>query len=386
MHKKNIQVIEKSIFSRVGSRIELGLERFSAALAQLGNPHQAFPTIHVAGSKGKGTICYMLEQALRNRAARTGRYTSPHLRHMHERFAINGCIDTENQWVEVYGRIEKIAIDHKLTFFEITTLLAFEIFRNNNVDVAVIETGLGGRLDATNVVHPQLSIIGALALEHQEYLGDTLEQIATEKLGIVKPGVALVMLEPPQTSLQILAAARCKEVGSSLYFVNPEATPRASNCALVQKALEVLGHRGPLTEEEKSIGLPARFQHIQIASQRFLLDVAHTPDSIEALVKNISTVFSNPIVLAGFSSDKKIGEMLEILQRFQFSVCLVGSSNARVASKPMYQALGGQIAELPFFDSIATAMQWCSQETEVVVCGSFFVIGDFYSHFNLHAW
>ena len=175
--------------------IKLGLEQIRALIRALDHPDLAFPSILVAGTNGKGSVTAMLERGLRDAGYRTGRYTSPHLTHIEERFALDGESITPPMFDWLAARIRDAAesLPHPPSFFEATTALALEAFREGRVDVAVLEVGLGGRLDATNAVTPVLSVITAIDLDHQQYLGDTIEAIAGEKAGIIKPGVPVVL-------------------------------------------------------------------------------------------------------------------------------------------------------------------------------------------------
>ncbi len=175
--------------------IKLGLEQIRALLGALDHPDLAYPSIVVAGTNGKGSVTAMLERGLRDAGYRTGRYTSPHLTDIEERIAIDGTPIGHAVFDQLAERIRGAAgaLPHPPSFFEATTALALEAFRDADVDVAVLEVGLGGRLDATNAVTPVLSVITAIDLDHQQYLGNTIEEIAAEKAGIIKQGVPVVV-------------------------------------------------------------------------------------------------------------------------------------------------------------------------------------------------
>ncbi|MBL7994515.1 bifunctional folylpolyglutamate synthase/dihydrofolate synthase [bacterium] len=167
--------------------MKLGLDNTLSLLNYLGNPHRSYPVIHVAGTNGKGSTCAMLDAIFRTAGYNTGLYTSPHLFHFSERIRIGGACISEADIVRLTNKM-RIKIDElKCTFFEATTAMAFDYFRENRIDIGIIETGLGGRLDATNIVDPQLSVITNIDLEHTEHLGKTIESIAFEKAGIIKP-------------------------------------------------------------------------------------------------------------------------------------------------------------------------------------------------------
>ncbi|MEK6630351.1 MAG: Mur ligase family protein, partial [Acidobacteriota bacterium] len=193
---------------------KFGLENIRAILSGLGDPQRAFRSVIVAGTNGKGSVCAMTAAALTAAGHRTGRYTSPHLIRLEERVAIDGVEVDRLELDEALGRA-RTAIDGLLsvgrlraqpTFFEVVTATAFEIFRHRRVEVAVLEVGLGGRLDATNVVSPVAGAITTIDLEHQRYLGDTLAQIAADKAGIVKPGLPVVCGERKPEAVNVIAA------------------------------------------------------------------------------------------------------------------------------------------------------------------------------------
>jgi len=212
--------IKSRLFSLQNKGIKYDLARMSKAVALRGNPQNSYESIHVAGTNGKGSTCAYIESVLRRAGYKTGLYTSPHITNFEERFRIDGIDINEDTWFGVYKDQEEVINNLGLTFFEAATLMAFEIFSRAGVQYAVFETGMGGRLDATNIITPVVSVITKLALDHSEYLGSTLEAIAGEKLGIVKPGVPLVMLEPEDQRIKKLAIDKCEELGSDLIFVN----------------------------------------------------------------------------------------------------------------------------------------------------------------------
>ena len=195
--------------------IKLGLGNMRTLAAALGHPERAYPTIHIAGTNGKGSVSAMVERALRAAGHRTGLYTSPHLDRIEERVAIDGApVDAatfEACARDVLAKVDALRADGRLavspTFFEVTTAVAFEAFRRAQVDVAVIEVGLGGRFDATSVILPVCSAITSIAFDHERHLGSTLAAIAGEKAGIARRDVPLVMGEVPPDARAVITAA-----------------------------------------------------------------------------------------------------------------------------------------------------------------------------------
>src|SRR5438552_8078786 len=197
--------------------IKFGLENISTVVARLGHPERTFRSVHVAGTNGKGSVTAMVDAALRAAGHRSARYTSPHLMELTERFVIDGRQVNRDALAAVVADIRDAVdalsregrLEVQPTFFEVTTAAAFELFRRAHVDVAVLEVGLGGRLDATNVVRPDVTAITSIAFDHQMYLGSTLREIAIEKAGIVKPGVPVVVGEvDPEADAAIEQVAR----------------------------------------------------------------------------------------------------------------------------------------------------------------------------------
>src|SRR5437879_19843 len=214
------QELKNLLFRRGNFGMKLGLERMREALSLLGDPHLACPVLHVAGSNGKGSTCAFAEAALRAAGLRTGLYTSPHLFHFCERIRVAGEPVSEDRaaalLAEIARRVPWALRDDGLTFFELTTLMGFLAFAQDRVQVAVIEVGLGGRLDATNVVEPLACAIAPIALEHTRWLGPTLAHVAAEKAGILKAGAPAASAGQPRAVADVLAA-RAQELGIPLW-------------------------------------------------------------------------------------------------------------------------------------------------------------------------
>ena len=189
---QRLQHALESLYGLERRRDKFGLEGTRALLAALGDPQRRFRSVHVAGTNGKGSVCAIIERVLREAGYRTGLFTSPHLVDFRERIRVTGRWADE-AWLErALERIQALPAGQERTFFEVCTALAFGYFAAREVEWAVVEVGLGGRLDCTNVLAPEVSVITSIGLDHTEILGDTLEQIAAEKAGIVKPGVPVV--------------------------------------------------------------------------------------------------------------------------------------------------------------------------------------------------
>lgn len=305
-----------------------GIDRMRKFVEFLGHPERAYPVIHVAGTNGKGSTCAILESILRAAGHRTGLFTSPHLIHQGERVQIDRELLSRDQIVDYTRRLKPIAEsieaefpDHHPTFFEFMTGMAFLRFADAQVDVGIIETGLGGRLDATNVVDPEITVITSISFDHTEILGDTLEAIATEKAGIIKPGKPVVMgLLPFEAERVIERIAR--ERGAPLTKVAdvfgtdetrfPETRLPGDyqrlNAATATVVARLLGDPFKITESDIRTGLQSvnwsgRWERHALTDRSIILDATHNPEGAVHLEHNLEAFVREngykPIVLAG---------------------------------------------------------------------------------------
>lgn len=330
--------------------IKPGLGRITKVLKLLGNPHKKIKTLHIAGTNGKGSTSSILAKVLKEQGFKTGLYTSPHLFRLNERYQINEK-EIENEDLEECLKILKKIIPENflITYFEITTALAFLYFYEKKVDLAVIECGLGGRLDATNVILPEVSIITNIGWDHMHYLGNTLEKIAFEKAGIMKRGIPCV-LGNIENSIKHVFENKAQKLKIPLFWlrkdftINQEnskwnysgthifknlelslkGTFQGENLACALKALEILEERGFLKIKEpllrkalKEVKWLGRYQLFSLKGKEFLIDVAHNISGIETLKENLlKDNFTNFLLIMGVSNeegDKPFVKMLEIL-------------------------------------------------------------------------
>jgi dihydrofolate synthase/folylpolyglutamate synthase len=310
------------LFERTTGGSRFGLERTAALLAVLDDPHERLHTFHVAGTNGKGSVCATVEAILRQRGFRVGKYTSPHLVDFRERFLVDGRPVDETYVVEFIERWTPEVERTGATFFEATTAMAFDWFVRSHVDVAIIETGLGGRLDSTNVVRPLVAGVTAIGIDHVEYLGTTRESIAFEKAGIFKAGIPAVIGEPdlsiaglleqharthgawpiatvwrdaPPSGIRVTEHGTAFDVavgGQSVRLQTPLAgAHQASNTVTALMMLELAGAPWSATLEEAAAGLarvrlPGRFHR----EGQFIFDVAHNPDGAAVLAATVKAV------------------------------------------------------------------------------------------------
>jgi dihydrofolate synthase/folylpolyglutamate synthase len=335
------------------ARAQFKLERMFALLRPFSNPQDAYPTLHVAGTKGKGSTCALMASALTAAGIRTGLYTSPHLQDFAERIQVDGQPIPHLALAGLVAEMKPvIASIPDLTVFEITTALAFLYFARQGVGAAVIEVGLGGRLDATNVITPRLSVITSLSYDHMAVLGDTLSLIAGEKAGIIKPGVPLVSSPQPEEALLVLervAAERCSPftlVGRHLRFqpgdfslagqdftISPSPAEgeksvilripllgrhQVENAATAYAALQGSGLEVPASALRRgfaTVHWPCRFE-VARRQPPVIFDSAHNQDSFLRLALTLEEYFPGlPVILImGASEDKNLPGMLHELQ------------------------------------------------------------------------
>ncbi|MFY7843234.1 MAG: bifunctional folylpolyglutamate synthase/dihydrofolate synthase [Rhabdochlamydiaceae bacterium] len=360
-----------------------GLENMHKILDIFHNPERDFKVIHVAGTNGKGSVTTKIAKILELSGYRTGLYTSPHLFSFRERITVNSVLISEEESVKALQEIFLVIDEYKIsaTFFEILTTLAFLFFRKAKVDVAVIETGLGGRLDATNVVCPILSIITSISWDHMAILGHSLEAIAKEKAGIIKPFVPVV-LGPKAVFESILQEAFQKD--SPLYITEKhEEHYEQENIRVVLKSMEVLGPSLKINPAMILEGVQmkplARFQEVQ----GVIFDVAHNLAGFEALLyrlKNTYPSFDFKFIV-GFSKEKDFESCLHLLAKNGFFLYVTQAVHDRAASVESLASFLRKIKYEAFeaFQTVTEAVnKGCghsrNEKEKIVICGSFFLM------------
>lgn len=312
-----------------------GLDNIIALLEGLGRPQDNFKSIHIAGTNGKGSTAHMLASVYQEANYKVGVFTSPHISDFRERVKINGQMILEAQVIDFVNQTKPIIDELQATFFEITTALAFHIFSTEQVDVAIIETGLGGRLDSTNVLNPELSIITTIGLDHIQFLGNSIELIAKEKAGIIKNNTPVVLgkiRESARVEIQQIAYEKNAVVhfsSDSDFELDLKGEYQKANHGIVLKALEVLQSVFPVSEESivkgsKKVAVNTnffgRFQQIN-ESPRVILDAAHNKDGVEAVFQQLAKMsFEKLFCIYGSSNDKDIDAIFDLFPRSaQFS-------------------------------------------------------------------
>jgi len=371
---------------------KLGLETMRELLRQLGNPEHNLRFIHIAGTNGKGSVAAMCASVLATAGYRTGLYTSPHLVSLCERFQINGQPIAEEELVRLVEKLRPLLEGQHprpATFFEAVTILALEYFREQKVEVVVWETGLGGRLDATNAVTPLVSVITNIAFDHMQYLGDTIEQIAGEKAGIIKSGIPVVT-GADGAALNAIRQV-CVEMNSPLRVVadGENRTPlpgrhQARNCAIAEAALLASGLK--ITGAQIQTGLaqtrwPGRFQIIP-GTPVVVLDGAHNAAGAASLAEAVSEHFTGKrlALVLGVLRDKNYDEMCRILAPLAGMIACTRVNSERTNDPNLLAGLCRQAnsnATIEVFQDVVAAYQSaCKQAEVVVITGSLFLVGE----------
>ena len=325
-----------------------------ALVKALGHPESLFPIIHVAGTNGKGSVCAMLDAIYRANGYKVGLYSSPHLVNLGERIQVDRKMLSKREIMRYTEQIKLISKDLvkvlpglNPTFFEFMTAMAFMHFSSVPVDIACIETGLGGRLDATNVVDPELSIITTISLDHVELLGDTLSAIASEKAGIIKPGKPVLIGRLPAEAETVIRRVAC-ERGCELHALSdkfPDATavPTTNlsgdfqrwNAALAVSATEILQEHFPIqsTEALMQIDWPGRWQEIILQGRCLILDSSHNPEGVVELEKNLAKLTKaegcKPIIVAGTLGENRARSLMQAVERHAREIFLVSPEQTR---------------------------------------------------------
>jgi len=420
------------------AQAKFDLSRMQSLLAKLGNPHDTYPTIHIAGTKGKGSVTAMCASVLREAGYQVGMYTSPHLEDYAERIQVNGANIPHRTLVSLIEEIKPAVENIKdLTTFEITTALAFLYFSRRNVDVAVVEVGLGGRLDATNIIHPVVSVITSISYDHTFVLGNTLAEIAREKGGIIKEGVPVVCAPQEQEAWDVIAEIAItrhsplisigrdvigKKLTQSLDFqdieitdfLQPEFPPQTNsgmegkrihlqlpllgdhqveNATVAYAALRQFQQRElPITDDQIIRGFrktvwQGRFE-ILSRQPPIILDCAHNRESIQQLVKTLQQVFPGhkPVLIFGASEDKDIPGMFSDLLPQVDGVIATRSFHPRAIAAEKLLSLARPYQKPitineNISDALLSALENIKPYQLIIVTGSIFVVAE-----ARHAW
>ncbi|HLO36959.1 MAG TPA: folylpolyglutamate synthase/dihydrofolate synthase family protein [Lacibacter sp.] len=411
------------MFSRIGAAaIKKDLHNTIALCEALNDPHKKFKSIHIAGTNGKGSVSHMLAAILQTAGYKTGLYTSPHLHDFRERIKVNGEMITEDYVIDFTKRIQPLIDELEPSFFEITVAMAFEYFKEQKVDIAVIEVGLGGRLDSTNIITPELSIITNIGWDHMNLLGDSLEEIAFEKAGIIKHAIPVVVGEtlpetkpvfeekasmmqaPLQFAYNEFTITDKKTVDHKLvvdveekktknvfqYTLDLPGIYQTKNILTVLSSVRQLQQQGWKISEEhmqtalsssKQInGLHGRWEVIH-EHPTVVMDVGHNEDGVKQIVAQLAESSYNKLhIIIGMVKDKEIEKVLGLLPTeatYYFTKTHIPRAlpEAELQSKASAFDLKGKTFE-NVNAAISTALQHARKDDLILVCGSVFLVGE----------
>lgn len=403
--------------------IKLGLDNITKFLQRLNNPQNSFHAVHIAGTNGKGSVASIFESILVECGYTVGKFTSPHLYDFRERFHINK-IKTEPEFVaEFIASHYEYIKGTRTTFFETCTGLAFDLFRQKRVDFGIVEVGLGGRLDATSLVRPELTVITGIAIDHVKTLGATIEKIAFEKCGIIKKDIPLVSGADHPDAVRVIEQ-QAAERGAQLYTVNSTESVKikniaidnmtfdyavnssrpqklstnligrhqAHNCAVALSGIDILKKSGYSFDNDKVIaGLqkvfwPARMQFVP-GSPNLLLDCAHNPDGMRAFVETVEALYPDQkfILVLGMLNRPDYPEIFDLIKRISKLVVLTVPDHDRA---PMPEVLAREAIESnlnfklipPVIDAYNYAKTIVNTDDTLLLVGSHFTLGEFMKH------
>jgi dihydrofolate synthase/folylpolyglutamate synthase len=384
---------------------KFGLKNTHKLARLTGDPQKELRFIHVAGTNGKGSTCAMLESVYRHAGLKVGLFTSPHLNSFRERIQINRQMISEVDVVRLVTELQPIfrqfPEDHHPTFFEVVTIMALKYFAEQQVDLVIWETGLGGRLDATNIVTPLASVITNIAFDHQQWLGDTLAKIASEKAGIIKSDVPVVTTATGAETLDVITKT-ARELHAPLRIVSPldvsdllEKVPQLSlpgehqrsNAALALAVVDILQNRIPVAQHQineamANVYWPGRLQYVTDSSgQKFLLDGAHNEAGAESLRNALQSQFvaSEKTIILGVLQDKNWTSICTLLAPLANRILLVPVSSERTSAPEALATVCRTVnpaAETQVHPSFSAAFAARPKHGLVVITGSLYLIGE----------
>jgi dihydrofolate synthase/folylpolyglutamate synthase len=420
----NIDTYQQAItylYSLQGRGMKFGLRGIKRLLTVLNNPHSDLRAIHIAGTNGKGSTAAMIASTLQEGGYKTGLYTSPHLVRFNERIRVNGVEISNRDIINAVRKLKPYCEKFQSTFFEATTTIAFQYFKEKNVDYVVLETGLGGRLDSTNVCKPLVTVITSIDYDHKDILGETIEEIAFEKAGIIKGGIpcicgvtnnkarAVIRRVCREKNAEFIRPARLQTNRKSesltsqrLYIVTKNRKRegldiglsgeyQAHNCAVAWSAIAVLRDRGrvQLTDEaikngfrnvRMNTGIQGRFDLI-LSRPNVIVDVAHNPHAMAHLVKSLQRLRKTPVILVmGVMRDKEYQKMVKTVAPIvQYAITVQARTSRSLAAMELFQCFkrhnvqttnGGTVQA-----GVALALKMAGK-CPVVITGSHFVAGE----------
>lgn len=424
----NFQQAHKYLDDLQFHKIKLGLDSMESFLAKVSRPEKKLKFIHIAGTNGKGSVSVNLVTILSNAGYRVGLFTSPHLSSVRERFRINDEYISEEKFAEIASRVRQVLGEDKITYFEFTTAVALLWFTESEVDLVVLETGLGGRLDATNVVVPLVSVITNVSMDHEAYLGDNLQSIAFEKAGIIKKGIPVVSGVTADITLEVIEK-RCKEEETKLFLYSRDFTSmpeenglwrwstedevlgktsynglrcgikgdyQKSNSSLAITVLQLLKKNDffcsevAIQEGLEGVRWPGRLEYLELDSQngqgrvRYLIDGAHNPAGVQSLVKTLGEEYSyrKLVIVWGAMEDKDLMFTVPLIGNLASTIILTQPEGERAAHPSLlFDVLNEELKNrchqiVNVQDALLFAEQLASEDDLIVVAGSLYLIGE----------
>ncbi|MCX6816082.1 MAG: bifunctional folylpolyglutamate synthase/dihydrofolate synthase [Candidatus Aenigmarchaeota archaeon] len=360
--------------------IKPGIERVSAAMERLGNPQDRMKIIHVAGTNGKGSVCAMLSSILQKAGYKAGIFTSPHLVDFRERMQVDSKKISKDDVMRIVKTIRATGVE--LTFFELTTAVALQYFCEQNVDYAVIEVGMGGRFDATNIITPQASVITSLSLDHTQWLGDTIDKIAYEKAGIVKEGVPLFT-----TVDNKVIRNECTKKHAPFILVDGEENTNMNgffqrrNAGLAAEIARYL----KISDDNIRSGLmhtywPARLEFIE---KNILLDCCHNTDGVEKMAEFVKTLqYDKLIIVFGVMADKDYAGMIKNLPDYDRIIL----AKPKISRSLDPKELTGLCHDCEIIEDVANAYEEAKKiagkNDLILICGSCYLAGEILAYKN----
>jgi len=379
------------LYSRGFFAVKFGLEGITDLVSKFNNPQNNYKTVHIAGTNGKGSVTSFISSVLIKQGYNVGIYTSPHLVDFRERIKINDEMISKKDLVRIVGKIKPYV--KKQTFFEIITAIAFIYFSQKGVDIAVIEVGMGGRLDATNIINPEVCVITNISVEHTVHLGNTIEKISYEKGGIIKQNVPVVT-SPNGKAFEIIKKI-CQEKSSELVVIEEKKLEismsgsfQQENAMLALDAINILVKRG-LNVDKKSIkkGIrvakwPGRMDQVQ---ENILFDCAHNPDGAKTLIKELKLLgYCDVIMIIGIMKDKEIKKMVSEFEQVSNDIIICKPNLERAASPiEISKSLTKKYTIIP---NIKKALSYATQIADdrlIVLTGSIFTVGEGFGALSL---
>ncbi|MDR0902387.1 MAG: bifunctional folylpolyglutamate synthase/dihydrofolate synthase [Opitutaceae bacterium] len=410
--------VQDYLFSLKARGVKFGIDRMGSWVAALGHPERAVPVIHITGTNGKGSTAAMLEAVFREAGWRAGLYTSPHLVRLGERVQVDRVPLTEteitaytNELRPIAEAVSRASPDDHPSFFEFMTAMAFWQFERKRCDIGIVEVGMGGRLDATNIVRPELSVITTISLDHCDMLGETLEKIAAEKAGIIKPGRPVVIGRVPPAAERVIRETAAR-AGSPVFSVaetfgadlaradyprtNLEGDYQRWNAATAALVARLFPPRWRLADATIARGLmrvdwPGRWQRMTAGGQPFIFDASHNPEGAQVLDENLALLRAGLggrrlIIITGALGESRARALLEVVARHAREIHLVVPAQSRACTHAELESclprdFSGKVRRA----GIATlfpAPDHCAltdPDAPIIVTGSLYLLGEVFT-------